>query len=72
MITGDPPRLESCSPTAGSPRGAGTRPIRVWHPSTGACGAVLGGHTSAVHALAVLPDGRLASGDCQGVIRVLS
>jgi hypothetical protein len=36
------------------------------------CEAVLEGHTSGVTALAVLPDGRLASGDCQGVIRVLS
>jgi len=48
-----------CSPTGGSPRGATTAP---WRPSTGVCEAVLKGHTVGVLALAVLPDGRLASG----------
>jgi len=44
----------------------------VWHPLTGVCEAVLDGHTDRVWALAVLPDGRLASGDQSIFIRVWS
>jgi WD40 repeat protein len=41
-------------------------------PSTGVCEAVLEGHTSYVSALAVLPDGRLASGSADTTVRVWS
>jgi len=44
----------------------------VWRPSTGVCEAVLEGHTRAVHALAALPDGRLASASEDYTVRMWS
>ncbi len=44
--------------------------VRVWRPSTGMCEAVLEGHRSGVWALAVLPDGRLASASYDKTVRV--
>ena len=43
--------------------------VRLWDARTGAEAARLEGHTSRVTALAVLPDGRLASGSDDRTIR---
>jgi len=43
--------------------------IRVWNPASGACEAMLEGHTGPIFALAVLPDGRLASGSSDRTIK---
>ncbi len=53
--------------------GSDDKTVRVWRPSTGACEAVLEGHTNGVYALdAVLPDGRLACGLHDGTVRLWS
>jgi WD40 repeat protein len=44
--------------------------VRVWDVRSGSCALTLNGHTSAVFALAVLPDGRLASGSGDMTVRV--
>jgi WD40 repeat protein len=44
--------------------------VRVWDVATGACEAVLAGHTGTLWALAVLADGRLASGSWDGRVRL--
>ena len=59
-----------CSPTGDSPRGrSGTSTIKLWNPASGACEG-LEGHTAPVSALAVLPDGRLASGAWDKTIKL--
>jgi WD40 repeat protein len=44
--------------------------IRLWDPDSGSCLAVFEGHQGGVNALAVLPDGRLASGSDDKTIRL--
>lgn len=44
--------------------------IRLWDVKTGAESAHLEGHSGLVHALCVLPDGRLASGSRDKTIRL--
>jgi WD40 repeat protein len=45
-------------------------PIRLWDPNAGTETARLEGHTEKINALAVLPDGRLASGSHDRTIRL--
>jgi WD40 repeat protein len=49
---------------------ADDKAIRLWNSTTGAEAARLEGHTAGVNALAILPDGRLASGSWDGTIRL--
>ena len=60
----------ACCRTGGSPRAPGTRRsgCGTWRP--GAETARLEGHSDAVHALCLLPDGRLASGSWDNTIRL--
>ncbi|MCX5954773.1 MAG: hypothetical protein NTZ40_15085 [Cyanobacteria bacterium] len=44
--------------------------IRLWDPATGTCERVFKGHQGSVNALAVLGDGRLASGSFDNTIRL--
>jgi WD40 repeat protein len=58
-------RLASCSANFG-----GDSTIRLWDLASGACAAVFEGHQGWVRALAVLADGRLASGSADNTIRL--
>ena len=57
------PSGSTASPSAptgrGSPRGAGTRPIKLWDPDTGAEVRTIHGHKGFVRDLAFSPDGTL-------------
>ncbi len=59
-----------CSPTGGWPRGLPTRPSGCGIRRVGRQTARLGGHTDWIPALALLPDGRLASGSWDKTIRL--
>lgn len=58
------------SPPSSRYRAAPDCTIRIWDLATGTCSAVLKGHQGGVYALAVLGDGRLASGSSDETIRL--
>ena len=50
--------------------GSDDNTIRIWDVGSGACDAVLAGHTSWIWGLALVPDGRLVSCSDDKTLRV--